>query len=60
MKVTSQMCSPTWLHADRLAGEDVTEVHLASAEADAATARYHERLIVEGIGQFLETAIHAR
>ena len=47
-------------YADALASEDMTEVHLASAEANPAAAGHHDRLIVKGIGQLLEAAIHTR
>jgi hypothetical protein len=32
----------------------MTEIHLATAEADAAAAGHDDRLIVEGIGQILK------
>ena len=43
--------------AHPLAGEDLTEVHLASVEADAATVRHGRRLVVERIVQVAQAAI---
>ena len=46
--------------AHALTGEDMTEVHLAAAEADATAAGHHDGLIVEGIGQVLKATIDTR
>ena len=45
--------------ADALAGEDMTEIHLASAEADPTAAGDHDRLVVKGVRQLLKTAVEA-
>jgi hypothetical protein len=45
--------------ADLLPGKDVTEVDLAALEADPTAVGHHDRLVVKGIRQLLEPAIHA-